>query len=614
MELLDYKGSKFTVDFYGINGYAVTDIESWSEEVWIPEVYNDFPIFKLGLKLAEVLYHGVRILHIPKTLAYINFGRAVFPDLEEVMIDPDNKRFITDGKMIVEIGNREGLTLVRCLVCKGNRVEIPNSVKIISSKAFYGTHCTEIVFPKSNLFIDEDAFENSAWERVQPRTIVINELLFKTDCKDGTLVVPKGVKKFHPQLFHNNIPVKVICNFIPPRKDMKALWGSGSVCGTLEVTSPNAEINLNSLKEFASLDEFILPENHKRYQTIDGVLYSRDGKTLVFYPRGKVGSSFAIPDGVEKIAMEAFACNPYLASVIMPDSVKFLGVSAFYQCKRLSFIHFSSNLEEIPDSTVYTKGGVFEGCASLKYIKLPEKLKYLGSFVFYDSGLCSVDFNDQLEQLGEYTLAVDALVHVSLPASVKRLGRGSLRSVTEMEVYEGTAKGLISAINTTIPEEKDSIVNLCWHGCRVVVLHKDSEDSGLFLIPESLSRSKAYLLDAAWNQDVIDYATYEECLFEIKEYEERMKAISYRIPFHSEDEEDSFFFKSIEGCSFKLAMFLLQKKKEDVFLILLKRGILSQSSLQKLLEFSNEQGLTMCSAYIAEQQRKQKKSKRSFYL
>ncbi len=153
MELLDYKGSKFTVDFYGGNSYAVIDIESWSEEVWIPEEYNGSPIIKLGLKLVEVLYHGVRVLHIPKTLAYVSFGKAVFPDLEEVMIDPDNKRFITDGKMIAEVGSMEKTELVRCLVCKGNRVEIPNLVKIISSKAFYGTHCIEIVFPKSDLIL-----------------------------------------------------------------------------------------------------------------------------------------------------------------------------------------------------------------------------------------------------------------------------------------------------------------------------------------------------------------------------------------------------------------------------------------------------------------------------
>lgn len=147
-----------------------------------------------------------------------------------------------------------------------------------------------------------------------------------------------------------------------------------------------------------------------------------------------------------------------------------------------------------------------------------------------------------------------------------------------------------------------------------MVLHRDSEDRGLFSIPESLNRSKAYLLDVAWNQDVIDYAAYEECLFEIKDYEEKMEVISSRIPSHSKDGEDSLFFESIKSYSFKLAMFLLQKKQEDTFSILLKRAMLSQSSLRKLLEFSNEQGLTLCSAYIVEQQNKQKKSQRNFYL
>lgn len=57
-------------------------------------------------------------------------------------------------------------------------------------------------------------------------------------------------------------------------------------------------------------------------------------------------------------------------------------------------------------------------------------------------------------------MAADTLVQVSLPVSVKRLSRGSLRFVTEIEVHEGTAEGLVSAINSTISEEKNSIVNL----------------------------------------------------------------------------------------------------------------------------------------------------------
>lgn len=254
--------------------------------------------------------------------------------------------------------------------------------------------------------------------------------------------------------------------------------------------------------------------------------------------------------------MEAFSGNPYLTSVIMPDSVKSIGVSAFYKCTHLSSVRFSPNLEEFPDSTVYTKGGIFESCTSLKCVVLPEKLKYLGSFAFYNSGLSYIKFNEQIKQIGEYALATDTLDHVSLPASMKRLGRGSLRFVTNIEAYEGTAKGLVFAINSTIPEEKNSIVNLYWHGCQVVVLHKDSKERGLFIIPDSLSRNKAYLLDIAWNQDFIDYAVYEECLLGIKDFEERMEGIAYRIPFHSEDEEDSPFLKLLRAvplswrCSF----------------------------------------------------------------
>ena len=125
--------------------------------------------------------------------------------------------------------------------------------------------------------------------KVQPRPITINGLLFKADCKDSSLVVPKGVKKFHSCLFDNkNIPFELVCDFIPLQKDMKNLWCSGSGCRTLKITSSAAKINLSALKKFDSLAELILPEDYKQYKTVDGILYSHDGKTLVFYPRGKL--------------------------------------------------------------------------------------------------------------------------------------------------------------------------------------------------------------------------------------------------------------------------------------------------------------------------------------
>lgn len=128
-----------------------------------------------------------------------------------------------------------------------------------------------------------DAFDNSEWGRVQPRPIVINQLLFKADCKDSILTVPKGVKRFRSCLFaNNNVPSKIVCDFVPLQKDVESLLRQSGACRSLEIISENAEINLNLLKKFTTLGELILLENHTRYKTRDGVLYSHDGKSLLF--------------------------------------------------------------------------------------------------------------------------------------------------------------------------------------------------------------------------------------------------------------------------------------------------------------------------------------------
>lgn len=619
MEVMEYKGSVFSIIREWGDRFCIKDIESLSEEVWFPESYEGSSIINLDLKDSEKKYYGVRVLYIPETLDFIKFGKAIFPDLEKVIVDPDNKYFTTDGKMLFSerskiITSEKGSDLARCLVCKGDTVTIPDSVKYILSKAFYGTEFSEIIFPKSELTIVSDAFENSKWESLHEDPIVIGNLLFKAKCNNDTLVVPNEVKRFQGDLFnYRNIPHKLVCKFMPLRKEMRELIRNNG-CASLEITSPTVRVNLNLLKDFTSLEEIILAEGHKKYKTIDGVMYSSDGKTLVFYPRGRKDSSFSIPEGVEKIAIGAFAKSNYLTRLVMPDSIKSIGTGAFSECKMLSSIRFSSNLEEIPDTNSYNQDGVFEGCKSLGSVVLPEKLKYLGSFAFYDSGVYSIILNKQLEQIGEYALATKTLKKVSLPASVKRLGRGSLFFVRSVEAYEGTARGLVSSINSVWPYEKDALANLRWDRCEVTVLHKGSEKRETFIIPESLNRNAAYHLDAAWNQDFIDYSEYEECIAEIKDSEERMEITALRLLYHLEDEEDSPFFDYIKKVSFKLSTYLLQQKNEAVFLAFLKRGLLSDASLQKLLKLSNDSGMTVCSAYIVEQKNKQKGANSSLRL
>lgn len=87
---------------------------------------------------------------------------------------------------------------------------------------------------------------------------------------------------------------------------------------------------------------FIDDEN-PNYQSIDGVLYSKDGESLIRYPQGKVDLSFTVPDGVTDICESAFEGCPHLKNMVISDSIRFIGANAFKWC----------SLEEVKFPTAY---------------------------------------------------------------------------------------------------------------------------------------------------------------------------------------------------------------------------------------------------------------------
>lgn len=59
---------------------------------------------------------------------------------------------------------------------------------------------------------------------------------------------------------------------------------------------------------------------NKNYKSIDGVLYSKDGKTLIAYPGGRNNKSLKIPEGVKAIGSDALS-NGTVTEVYFPSSV-----------------------------------------------------------------------------------------------------------------------------------------------------------------------------------------------------------------------------------------------------------------------------------------------------
>ena len=85
-------------------------------------------------------------------------------------------------------------------------------------------------------------------------------------------------------------------------------------------------------------------------KSVDGVLFSLDGKLLVQYPAGKVGS-YTIPDGVTRLYGGAFFGSAHLSDVTIPDTVEGISDSAFSNCKNLREITFTGNAPEIGENS-----------------------------------------------------------------------------------------------------------------------------------------------------------------------------------------------------------------------------------------------------------------------
>ena len=64
-------------------------------------------------------------------------------------------------------------------------------------------------------------------------------------------------------------------------------------------------------------------------KSVDGVLFSKDGKTLVQYPGGKKGRTYSIPEGVTSVERCSFWGVENLKTVIFPDSIEYIDGVAF---------------------------------------------------------------------------------------------------------------------------------------------------------------------------------------------------------------------------------------------------------------------------------------------
>ena len=103
-----------------------------------------------------------------------------------------------------------------------------------------------------------------------------------------------------------------------------ALNGAAS----LPVTIP-ASVTSIELQALSGTSSINVVADNPNYSSKDGVLFNKNKTTLIQYPKQKPGASYIIPGSVISIGDAAFKSCSLLTSVIIPNSVTYIGASAF---------------------------------------------------------------------------------------------------------------------------------------------------------------------------------------------------------------------------------------------------------------------------------------------
>ena len=190
---------------------------------------------------------------------------------------------------------------------------------------------------------------------------VFSDFEFNND-KLITLIIPSSIIKIHNNAFSNcNFIEKVVFDSTSKLEEINE--GVFSYCTNLkEIVFPTTlkKIEKDSFLECKSLTEIILPKTIKfisalafykcenlegfyidgesEYITIiDGVIYSKNRKTLRIYPYGKKEKTYKVLPEAYSINSEAFYSNPYLETIDL-NNVKSIHSKAFFNCSNLKTI------------------------------------------------------------------------------------------------------------------------------------------------------------------------------------------------------------------------------------------------------------------------------------
>lgn len=407
----------------------------------------DFPLFED--------WNNVKSVVIGRSLSHIESSAFKGCSIFKEFVDGGNPYFSFINGVLFDKG---GKTLIIFPAGKVGRYVFPAGVETIAENAFASCSLTSMLISESVSSIPPGAFrscfamlklevdENNKYYTAVENVLFNKEktALIHFSCNGrNTYTVPAGVESVDSFCWCDNLSSVVL-------PDSVTTIGNFTFHGCYDLHSVNipasvTSIGFGALSLLGTLKNFDVHEDNQYFSQKDGVLFDKEGKTLLRYACG-MGSRYTVPDGVEVIDGYAFTQCYKLESITIPDGVTTIEDGAFAKCVNLENVSISKSVTTIgeqalrdcsdlksitvdndnpafssidgalfdksgetlirypcrsnhnytlPDSVKTIKAGAFSLCYFFSYIKIGESLEEIDPHLFSDASLTTIEVSDK---------------------------------------------------------------------------------------------------------------------------------------------------------------------------------------------------------------------------
>ena len=223
-----------------------------------------------------------------------------------------------------------------------------------------------------------------------------------------------------------------------------SIWSSQINVKSIYIPSSVTTFGQN-LFENSMLENIYVDPNHQTIKDVDGVAYSKSGKTLIAYPRERTDSSFTIPSGVETIGQYSFHYAK-LVNVTIPNSLKKINAYAFHYSRQLENFNIPNNVESVGENA-FSGSSITSLTISNKVTKISDELCQ------YCSNLETVSINGNVTEIGENAFyACNSLSSINLPNTLQKIKREAFKDCRSLQTI-------------TIPSSVTYIDDYAFDGC-----------------------------------------------------------------------------------------------------------------------------------------------------